>query len=118
MSRSSPAPIAARPPCAEALIEAGIAHCVVAIEDPDPRVAGRGLRKLRDAGVAVSTGLLAAEAETLNAGFLKRIRTGRPLVLLKLASTLDGRIATHTGESRWITGEPRQAIRPSAAPPL
>ena len=94
------------PPCAEALIEAGIARCVVAIEDPDPRVAGRGLRKLRDAGVAVSTGLLAAEAEALNAGFLKRIRTGRPLVLLKLASTLDGRIATHTGESRWITGEP------------
>ena len=93
------------PPCAEALIEAGIARCVAAIEDPDPRVAGRGLDMLREAGVQVSTGLLADEAEAVNAGFLKRIRTGRPLVLLKLASSLDGRIATHGGESRWITGE-------------
>jgi diaminohydroxyphosphoribosylaminopyrimidine deaminase / 5-amino-6-(5-phosphoribosylamino)uracil reductase len=94
------------PPCAEALVEAGIARCVVPIEDPDPRVAGRGFAKLREAGIEVSTGLLAPEAERINAGFLKRIRTGRPLVLLKLASTLDGRIATHGGESRWITGEP------------
>jgi diaminohydroxyphosphoribosylaminopyrimidine deaminase/5-amino-6-(5-phosphoribosylamino)uracil reductase len=92
------------PPCAEALVEAGIARCVVPIEDPDPRVAGRGLAKLREAGVEVSVGLLADEAERVNAGFLKRIRTGRPLVLLKLATTLDGRIATHGGESRWITG--------------
>ncbi|MEI9982654.1 MAG: dihydrofolate reductase family protein [Aliidongia sp.] len=79
--------------------------CVVPIEDPDPRVAGRGFAKLREAGIEVSIGLLASEAERINAGFLKRIRTGRPLVLLKLASTLDGRIATHGGESRWITGE-------------
>jgi diaminohydroxyphosphoribosylaminopyrimidine deaminase/5-amino-6-(5-phosphoribosylamino)uracil reductase len=93
------------PPCAEALIAAGIARCVIAIEDPDPRVAGRGLDMLRGAGIAVATGLLAPEAEALNAGFLKRVRTGRPLVLLKLASSLDGRIATSTGESRWITGE-------------
>jgi diaminohydroxyphosphoribosylaminopyrimidine deaminase / 5-amino-6-(5-phosphoribosylamino)uracil reductase len=94
------------PPCVEALIAAGIARCVVAIEDPDARVAGRGLRRLREAGIAVSTGLLAEEAEAVNAGFLKRVRSGRPLVLLKLASSLDGRIATHSGESRWITGEP------------
>jgi diaminohydroxyphosphoribosylaminopyrimidine deaminase/5-amino-6-(5-phosphoribosylamino)uracil reductase len=94
------------PPCVDALIEAGIARCVVAIEDPDSRVAGRGLQRLGAAGIAVSTGLLAREAEAVNAGFLKRIRTGRPLVQLKLASTLDGRIATHGGESRWVTGEP------------
>jgi diaminohydroxyphosphoribosylaminopyrimidine deaminase/5-amino-6-(5-phosphoribosylamino)uracil reductase len=98
------------PPCAEALIAAGISRCVVAIEDPDPRVAGRGLKKLRDAGVEVSTGLLAREAELVNAGFLKRVLAGRPLVTLKLASTLDGRIATHTGESRWITGEPARNL--------
>jgi diaminohydroxyphosphoribosylaminopyrimidine deaminase/5-amino-6-(5-phosphoribosylamino)uracil reductase len=94
------------PPCVEALIEAGIARCVVAIEDPDPRVAGRGLERLKAAGISVSTGLLAHEAEEVNAGFLKRVRTGRPQILLKLASSLDGRIATHGGESRWITGEP------------
>jgi diaminohydroxyphosphoribosylaminopyrimidine deaminase / 5-amino-6-(5-phosphoribosylamino)uracil reductase len=92
------------PPCAEALSAAGIARCVAAIEDPDPRVAGRGLAMLKAAGIDVATGLGAAAAERVNAGFLKRIRTGRPLVLLKLASTLDGRIATHGGESRWITG--------------
>src|ERR1700761_4804747 len=77
------------PPCAEALVAAGIARCVVAIEDPDPRVGGRGVARLRDAGVEISVGLLADEAERVNAGFLKRIRMGRPLVLLKLASTLD-----------------------------
>jgi diaminohydroxyphosphoribosylaminopyrimidine deaminase/5-amino-6-(5-phosphoribosylamino)uracil reductase len=93
------------PPCAEALINAGIARCVVAIEDPDPRVAGRGLAMLRAAGVAVETGLCAEEATALNAGFLTRIRDGRPLVTLKLATSLDGRIATHGGESRWITGD-------------
>jgi diaminohydroxyphosphoribosylaminopyrimidine deaminase/5-amino-6-(5-phosphoribosylamino)uracil reductase len=92
------------PPCAEALISAGIARCVVAIEDPDPRVSGRGLAMLRAAGVMVETGLMAAEAAALNAGFLKRILEGRPLVTLKLATSLDGRIATHAGESRWITG--------------
>ena len=92
------------PPCAEALIAAGIARCVVAIEDPDPRVSGRGLEMLRSAGIAVETGLLADEAASLNAGFLKRILAARPLVTLKLATSLDGRIATRSGESRWITG--------------
>jgi diaminohydroxyphosphoribosylaminopyrimidine deaminase/5-amino-6-(5-phosphoribosylamino)uracil reductase len=98
------------PPCAEALIAAGVARCVVAIGDPDPRVAGRGLAKLRDAGIVVTTGLLTAEAEALNAGFLKRVHTGRPLVLLKLASSLDGRIATASGESQWITGEAARRV--------
>ncbi len=96
-------------PCCEALIEAGIARCVVAIEDPDERVAGRGLKRLEEAGIEVTRGVGAAEAEALNAGFLMRVRDGRPLVTLKLATTLDGRIATHTGESRWITGEAARA---------
>ena len=92
------------PPCAEALIAAGIARVVAAVEDPDPRVAGRGITRLRDAGIAVETGLCAAEAAELNAGFFSRIGRGRPLVTLKLATSLDGRIATASGESRWITG--------------
>lgn len=93
------------PPCADALIAAGIKRAVVAIEDPDPRVSGRGLERMRTAGVAVETGLGAKEAIEVNAGFLKRIGVGRPLVTLKLAATLDGRIATSSGESQWITGE-------------
>jgi diaminohydroxyphosphoribosylaminopyrimidine deaminase/5-amino-6-(5-phosphoribosylamino)uracil reductase len=91
------------PPCAEALVAAGISRCVVALEDPDPRVSGRGIAMLKASGIAVSIGLLADEAEAVTAGFLCRIRQGRPLVTLKLASTLDGRIATSTGESQWIT---------------
>ena len=79
---------------------------VAGIGDPDPRVAGRGLTRLRNAGVTVETGLLAAEATEITAGFLFRIGRHRPLITLKLAATLDGRIATATGESRWITGEP------------
>jgi diaminohydroxyphosphoribosylaminopyrimidine deaminase/5-amino-6-(5-phosphoribosylamino)uracil reductase len=93
------------PPCAEALAAAGIARVVAAIEDPDPRVSGRGLGILRAAGVEVSTGLLAAEAARLNAGFLLRIRENRPLVTLKTAASADGRIAAANGESKWITGE-------------
>lgn len=93
------------PPCTDALIAAGIARAVVAIEDPDPRVSGRGIAALRSAGVAVESGLCADEGAEINAGFLTRIDKGRPLVTLKLASTLDGKIATATGESRWITGE-------------
>lgn len=92
------------PPCADALIAAGIGRVVAALEDPDPRVASRGLRRLTAAGIAVETGLCAKAAEQINAGFLSRIRHGRPLVALKLATTLDGRIATASGESRWITG--------------
>ena len=97
------------PPCADALVEAGIARCVVALGDPDPRVDGRGLARLRDAGIAVESGLLEAEAREVNAGFLLRLTDNRPLVTLKLASTLDGRIATKSGESRWITGEESRA---------
>ena len=94
----------ATPPCADALIAAGIARVVVACTDPDPRVNGRGLARLREANIEVLEGVLAAEAEALQCGFLTRLRLGRPMVTLKLASTLDGRIATATGESQWITG--------------
>ena len=93
------------PPCADALIDAGITRLVAALEDPDPRVDGRGLARLRDAGVEVVNGACEAEAQALNAGFFLRIREGRPLFTLKTAATLDGRIATHGGESQWITGE-------------
>lgn len=92
------------PPCAEALIAAGVARVVTALTDPDPRVSGKGHRMLRAAGIVVSEGVLTAEATQLNAGFLKRVIRGLPFVTLKLAATLDGRIATATGESRWITG--------------
>ena len=98
------------PPCTEALIAAGVARVVVAVRDPDPRVDGAGLAQLRAAGIAVEEGLLAAEAEEVNAGFFSRVRRGRPLVTLKLASTLDGRIATRAGESQWITGEPARRM--------
>jgi diaminohydroxyphosphoribosylaminopyrimidine deaminase/5-amino-6-(5-phosphoribosylamino)uracil reductase len=93
------------PPCCEALAGAGIARVVMAMRDPDPRVNGRGLAMLRGAGIVVEEGLLEAEARALNAGFFRRIQAGMPVVTLKLASTLDGRIATASGESRWITGE-------------
>ncbi|MFC7332187.1 bifunctional diaminohydroxyphosphoribosylaminopyrimidine deaminase/5-amino-6-(5-phosphoribosylamino)uracil reductase RibD [Rhodocista pekingensis] len=97
------------PPCTEALMAAGVARVVVACEDPDPRVSGGGLARLRAAGLDVASGLLEAEAQELNAGFFLRIREGRPLVTLKLATSLDGRIATRTGESRWITGSVARA---------
>ena len=98
------------PPCTEALIAAGVARVVIAIRDPDPRVDGAGIAQLRAAGIAVTEGGLAAEAEEVNAGFFSRVRRGRPLVTLKLASTLDGRIASRSGESRWITGEPARRM--------
>ncbi len=98
------------PPCADALIAAGVARVVVACGDPDPRVDGAGVAMLRAAGLDVAVGLLAAEARSLQLGFLTRVGLGRPMVTLKLASTLDGRIATRTGESQWITGpEARRA---------
>ncbi|TKA96810.1 bifunctional diaminohydroxyphosphoribosylaminopyrimidine deaminase/5-amino-6-(5-phosphoribosylamino)uracil reductase RibD, partial [Cereibacter changlensis] len=92
------------PPCAEALIAAGVSRVVTALEDPDPRVAGRGHAMLRAVGIDVTEGVMGAEAAEANAGFLKRVTRGLPLVTLKLATTLDGRIATASGESRWITG--------------
>jgi diaminohydroxyphosphoribosylaminopyrimidine deaminase/5-amino-6-(5-phosphoribosylamino)uracil reductase len=94
------------PPCADALIAAGIGRCVSALEDPDPRVSGQGHAALRNAGIAVEVGLLANEAKALNAGFLKRASEGLPFISLKLATSLDGRTATRTGDSKWITGEP------------
>ncbi|MGE5148370.1 MAG: bifunctional diaminohydroxyphosphoribosylaminopyrimidine deaminase/5-amino-6-(5-phosphoribosylamino)uracil reductase RibD, partial [Candidatus Eiseniibacteriota bacterium] len=93
------------PPCADALIDAGISRAVVALEDPDKRVSGAGIAALRAAGIPTEVGLLGEAAAALNAGFLLRVREGRPFVTLKLATTLDGRIATASGESRWITGE-------------
>jgi diaminohydroxyphosphoribosylaminopyrimidine deaminase/5-amino-6-(5-phosphoribosylamino)uracil reductase len=99
------------PPCADALIAAGIARAVVAAGDPDPRVNGAGLARLRAAGIDVQAGFMQAEALETLSGFFSRVRSGRPLVTLKLATTLDGRIATHTGESRWITGpQARHAV--------
>jgi diaminohydroxyphosphoribosylaminopyrimidine deaminase/5-amino-6-(5-phosphoribosylamino)uracil reductase len=94
------------PPCTDALIGAGVARVVVAARDPDPRVDGAGIARLRAAGIEVAEGVLETEARDLGAGFEARLRDNRPLVTLKLASTLDGRIATHSGESKWITAEP------------
>jgi diaminohydroxyphosphoribosylaminopyrimidine deaminase/5-amino-6-(5-phosphoribosylamino)uracil reductase len=99
------------PPCAEALVQAGVARVVTALTDPDPRVAGRGHALLRAAGVEVVEGVESAAARAVNAGFLLRVTEGRPMVTLKLALTLDGRIATSAGESRWITGpDARRAV--------
>ena len=92
------------PPCANALISARVARVVTALTDPDPRVSGKGHAMLRAAGIAVTEGVLGPEATHLNAGFLKRVTKGLPFVTLKLAASLDGRTATATGESRWITG--------------
>jgi len=92
------------PPCAEALVAAGITRVVAAVEDCDPRVAGQGFDLLRQQGVDVTTGVLAEQAEQDHAGFFLRTELGRPLVTLKLASSFDGRIATATGQSKWITG--------------
>ena len=92
------------PPCSEALIKAGVARIVGAMKDSDARVSGRGFEQLRNAGIAVETGLCAQEAAQLNAGFFLKTQFGRPLLTLKLALTLDGRIATRTGDSQWITG--------------
>ena len=93
------------PPCTAALIEAGVTRVVAAVEDPNPLVSGRGFAELRAAGVEVSAGPLASEAERLNEKYFHWHRAGRPFVHLKLATTLDGRIATRTGDSRWVTGE-------------
>ncbi len=91
-------------PCTTALIDAGVREVVAAMEDPNPKMAGEGLALLRAAGIATRTGLLAAEAEQLNAGFLRRMRGGIPYVRVKVAMSLDGRSALASGESRWITG--------------
>lgn len=101
----------ATPPCAEALVKAGVARVVAAVQDSDPRVSGKGYDILRAAGIAVTTGVMADAAARDHAGFFLRLGQGRPWVTLKLALSLDGRIATATGESQWITGpEARRAV--------
>lgn len=92
-------------PCADALVEAGIARVVSACTDPDDRVAGKGHARLAASGVAVTVGVMAEEAHAVNLGFFSRLLHDRPMVTLKLASSLDGRIATHGGHSKWITGD-------------
>jgi diaminohydroxyphosphoribosylaminopyrimidine deaminase/5-amino-6-(5-phosphoribosylamino)uracil reductase len=93
------------PPCTEALIAAGVGRVVAAMEDPNPRVGGRGLAMLMAAGITTECGLLARAAEELNVGFCSRMRSGKPLLRSKLAMSLDGRTALASGASRWITGE-------------
>ncbi len=97
------------PPCADALIAAGVARVVSALEDPDPRVKGQGHARLKAAGIVVEVGEGATEAAEINAGFLLHTRESRPLFHLKMATSLDGRIATASGESKWITGEAARA---------
>jgi diaminohydroxyphosphoribosylaminopyrimidine deaminase/5-amino-6-(5-phosphoribosylamino)uracil reductase len=97
------------PPCAEALVSAGVARVVAAMQDPNPQVAGRGLGRLRTAGIDVASGVLEAEARELNCGFVKRMETGLPYVRVKLAMSLDGRTAMASGESQWITGAAARA---------
>jgi len=92
------------PPCAMALVEAGVGRVIAAMVDPNPLVSGRGLKVLEGAGIATASGLMDSEAEALNRGFCKRMRTGRPWIFSKLAMSLDGRTALASGESRWITG--------------
>ena len=91
------------PPCVDALLEAGIKRVVVAAKDPNPQVNGNGLQRLQKAGVKVETGLMATEAETLNAGFVMRMKKGRPWIRIKSAISLDGKTALHNGESKWIS---------------
>ncbi|UUX50231.1 bifunctional diaminohydroxyphosphoribosylaminopyrimidine deaminase/5-amino-6-(5-phosphoribosylamino)uracil reductase RibD [Nisaea acidiphila] len=100
----------ASPPCTDALIAAGVARVVYALRDPDPRVDGAGHTKLSEAGIDIAAGVLEKEAEDLNIGFLSRIRRNRPAVTLKLASSLDGKVALSNGRSQWITGAGARAV--------
>ncbi len=93
------------PPCAEALVNAGLSRVVVAMEDPNPLVAGKGLTRLRDSGIEVLSGIQEAEARELNIGFISRMTRGRPWLRLKAAATLDGKTALNNGVSQWITGD-------------
>jgi len=98
------------PPCSEALVAAGISRAVIAVEDPDARVSGKGIARLRNAGIQVSTGLCETEARRLNAGYFLRTSQGRPMFTLKTATTLDGCITIPTSNSQWITGETARAF--------
>jgi diaminohydroxyphosphoribosylaminopyrimidine deaminase/5-amino-6-(5-phosphoribosylamino)uracil reductase len=97
------------PPCADALVEAGIARVIAACEDPNPKTAGGGLRRLREAGIEVHVGLMRDRAREINRGFFSRQERGRPWVRVKLAMSLDGRTALGSGASKWITGEAARA---------
>lgn len=97
------------PPCAKGLIEAGVARVVVAMTDPNPQVAGRGINMLKDAGIEVQTGLLESESRALNPGFLTRMESGLPFVTVKVAASLDGKTALSNGVSKWITGPQARA---------
>ena len=97
------------PPCAKGLVEAGVSKVIAAMCDPNPQVAGKGLQILSDAGIESAVGLLEENAEQLNKGFLKRMRTGKPFVQLKLAMRIDGKTAMASGESKWITGAQARA---------
>ena len=96
-------------PCTQALVDAGIKRVVIGCEDPNPQVRGKGAQRLRDAGIVVETGVLEAQARRLIAPFAKLMTTARPWVIAKWAMTLDGKIASHTGSSQWITGEASRA---------
>ena len=97
------------PPCADALIKAGIKRAVISMLDPNPQVSGSGVKKLLDAGIDVSVGLLEEQANQLNSGFFKRMKQGKPLVRVKMAMSLDGKTAMASGESQWITGDAARA---------
>lgn len=97
------------PPCADALIDAGVKRVVCAMQDPNPLVSGQGLEKLKQAGIETTSGMLEAEAQAVNPGFIKRMKTGLPFVRVKLAMSLDGRTAMASGESKWITGAAARA---------
>lgn len=92
-------------PCADALIDAGVKRVVIATEDPDPRVSGQGAAKLEKAGIEIKTGVCHDSANDLNRGFIQRVKSNRPMITLKLATSLDGKIATRTRHSQWVTGE-------------
>ncbi|WP_417793105.1 bifunctional diaminohydroxyphosphoribosylaminopyrimidine deaminase/5-amino-6-(5-phosphoribosylamino)uracil reductase RibD [Terasakiella pusilla] len=94
------------PPCANALVEAGIKRVVIAVEDPDPRVSGQGVKILKDAGIDVTMNVCREEGIEVNEGFFLKVLKNRPLFTMKMATTLDGKIAVHTGESQWITEQP------------
>ncbi|KID54725.1 5-amino-6-(5-phosphoribosylamino)uracil reductase [Pseudoalteromonas luteoviolacea] len=100
------------PPCAKGLIDAGVARVVCAMVDPNPQVAGNGLKMLEEAGIETASGLMEGAARALNKGFLKRMETGKPYVIAKLAASLDGKTALHNGQSKWITGpQARQDVQ-------